>query len=59
MYFYPLGGGRAKYNNPDNTGGTFRKYLALCHKEGIGNLNEENIFVCKINGQVTRVETYN
>jgi hypothetical protein len=44
---YPLGGQRAEFNNPDNTRGTFRKYLELCRAEGVGTLNEAEMIVHK------------
>ena len=44
---YPLGGKRAKDNNPDNPHGTFRKYLDLCHTQGIGTLNETEMVLHK------------
>ena len=44
---YPLGGKRAGFNNPDNPWGTFRKYLDLCHAEGIGTLNEAEMVIHK------------
>lgn len=44
---YPLGGKRAKFNNPDYLGGTFRKYLYLCHEQGIGTLNESEMLLHK------------
>lgn len=44
---YPLGGKRAEDNNPDNPHGTFRKYLDLCQKQGIGTLNEREMVLHK------------
>ncbi len=46
---FPLGGTRAAQNNPDNPGGTFRKYLDLCHAQGIGTLDEKKMVVHKFN----------
>jgi len=36
----PMGGRRARYNDPDNPKGAFHKYLKHCHQEGIGSLSE-------------------
>lgn len=44
---YPLGGKKAEDNNPDNPHGTFRKYLDLCQKQGIGTLNERDMILHK------------
>jgi len=44
---YPLGGKRAEDNNPDNPHGTFRKYLDLCHTQGIGTFNEREMVLRK------------
>lgn len=44
---YPLGGKRAEDNNSDNPHGTFRKYLDLCQKQGIGTLNEREMVLHK------------
>lgn len=41
----PLGGSKAKYNDPDWKEGPFRKFLERCHAEGIGTLNENEIQV--------------
>jgi len=43
----PLGGKRARYNNPDNPRGTFRKYLDLCRTQGIGTLDETDMVLHK------------
>ena len=44
---FPLGGKRAAQNNPDNTWGTFRKYLDVCHAQGVGTLDEQEMVVHK------------
>ncbi len=43
----PLGGSKKAYNDPDNSEGAFRQYLELCHAEGIGTLNENEMLVHK------------
>jgi hypothetical protein len=44
---YPLGGKRAGDNNPDDPHSTFRKYLDLCHAQGIGTLDETEMVLHK------------
>jgi hypothetical protein len=44
---FPLGGKRARDNDPDNPHGTFRQYLDLCHAQGIGTLNEAEMILHK------------
>ncbi len=39
----PLGGSRSEWNDPDNLRGPFRQYLDMCHAEGIGSLNENQM----------------
>jgi hypothetical protein len=39
----PLGGPRAIFNDPDNTGGPFHRYLESCCTEGIGTLDESRM----------------
>jgi uncharacterized protein (DUF362 family) len=41
----PLGGNKAKYNDPDDKGGPFRKCLERCHAEGVGTLDEKNMAI--------------
>lgn len=43
----PLGGSKAKWNDPDNLDGPFRKYLDMCHAQGIGTLSESEMVVHK------------
>lgn len=42
---YPQGGSKADFNDPDNKDGIFRKYLDLCHAQGIGTLDENEMIV--------------
>lgn len=44
---FPLGGSNAKFNNPDNLIGPFRKYLEGCHAQGIGTLDESQMVIHK------------
>jgi hypothetical protein len=48
----PLGGSRARYNDPDNPRGTFHKYLKLCHAQGIGTLNEAEMVLHKFDFKI-------
>ena len=41
----PLGGSKAKHNDPDWKEGPFRKFLERCHAEGIGTLREKEMEV--------------
>lgn len=43
----PLGGTKAKYNDPDNPRGTFHKYLKVCNAQGIGTINEAEMVLHK------------
>lgn len=42
---YPQGGSKAELNNPDNKNGIFRQYLELCHAQGIGTLDENQMVI--------------
>ncbi|MCP4650120.1 MAG: DUF362 domain-containing protein [PVC group bacterium] len=44
---YPLGGRVSHLNDPDDRNGPFRKYLELCHAQGIGTLDEAKMNVKK------------
>lgn len=46
---YPLGGSRAKKNNPENREGTFRKYLSFCEAQGVGTMKKNKIKIQKFN----------
>ena len=54
---YPLGGRKAGYNDPDNPRGTFRKYLELCHAEGIGTLDESEMVTHKFDFNSVRSDS--
>ncbi|MFZ5516567.1 MAG: DUF362 domain-containing protein [Candidatus Zhuqueibacterota bacterium] len=41
----PLGGSKAKFNDPDWKEGPFRKFLERCQGEGVGTLCEEDMIV--------------
>ena len=45
----PLGGSKKAYNDPDNLEGPFREYLELCHAQGIGTLNENEMLINRFN----------
>lgn len=48
----PLGGRRARYNDPENRTGPFRRMLEGCHAQGIGILDEKRMKVHQYDFQV-------